>query len=173
MLQNSPSVVRIAGPQDMQEVWRLFLQGHNENGLFQLSTNKVQWFLNRVLYPELIPMDDTGTRGVIGVIGPVGSLEGIILLMIGTYWYSEDRHLEEFLVFVDPEHRSSNHAKALIEWMKKQVEVTGLPLVTGILSTHRTEAKCRLYRRMLPKTGEFYTLFPNGKSPQNLSMVSS
>jgi len=169
-----PSVVRIATADDAQEVWRLFLQGHRENGLFTLSQEKVQWFLNRVLYPEMIPPGDVGARGVIGVIGSPGALEGLVFLTIGTYWYSHEKHIEEFLVYVDPECRKSDHAQALVQWMKDQVEITGLPLLTGIISNHRTEAKCRLYRRMLPKIGEFFYLGPKGANMSpNLVAVSS
>ena len=32
--------------------------------------------------------------------------------------------------------------------------------MTGILSNERTEAKCRLYRQLLPKVGEFFFLAP-------------
>lgn len=160
----SPSTVRIALPEDAQEIWRLFLQGHKENGIFTLAPEKVQWFLHRVLHPEFIPVGDTGPRGVIGVIGPVGSLEGLVFLTIGSYWYSNDLHLEEYIIYTDPEHRKSHHVQALIEWMKNQVEITNLPLVTGIISNIRTEAKCRLYRRMLPKIGEFFYVGPKGSN---------
>lgn len=158
----SPSVVRVALPEDAQEIWRLFLQGHRENGIFTLAPEKVNWFLHRVLNPESIPIGDTGPRGVIGVIGPVGSLEGLVFLTIGQYWYSNDLHLEEYIIYTDPEHRKSHHVQALVQWMKDQVEMTGLPLVTGIISNIRTEAKCRLYRRMLPKIGEFFYVGPKG-----------
>ncbi len=159
----SPSIVRIAGPEDFQEIYRLFLQGHNENGLFTLAPKKVEWFMTRALMPEVIPLGDTGPRGCIGVIGPVGHLEALVFVTIGDYWYSEDKHIEEFLVYVDPEYRRSDHADALLDWMKEQVEVTGIPLMTGIISNHRTEAKCRLYRRNLPKMGEFFFLAPKKK----------
>lgn len=160
------STVRLAKPDDHQEIWRLFLQGHRENGLFSLAPEKVQWFMNRALFPHLIPPADTGPRGVIGVIGPVGALEGLVFVTIGEYWYSNQKHIEEFIVYVDPECRKSNHAHALIDWMKEQVEVTGIPLMTGIISNERTEAKCRLYRRMLPKIGEFFYLAPKGATVQ-------
>ncbi len=156
----SPSAVRIAGPADYQEIWRLFLQGHNENGLFTLSPRKVDWFLIRALFPDQIAPDDTGTRGCIGVIGPVGKLEAVVFVTIGESWYSDDKYLEEFLVYVDPEYRTSTHAHALLDWMKQQVESTGLPLMTGIVSNNRTEAKCRLYRQRLPKAGEFFLVTP-------------
>lgn len=156
------SVVRVGKPEDHREIWRLFLQGHKENGLFTLAPEKVQWFLNRALAPaQYIPPGDEGPRGLIGVIGDVDALEGLVFITIGEYWYSNDKHIEEFLVYVDPECRQSNHAVALVNWMKEQAEATGLPLMTGIISSKRTEAKCRLYRRMLPKIGEFF--FYNGK----------
>ncbi len=161
---NTPPVVRLAKPDDHGEIWRLFLQSHKENGLFTLAPEKVEWLLQRALFPHLIPLGDTGTRGIIGVIGPTGNLEGLAFLTVGTYWYSNDPHLEEFMVFVDQEHRGDGQAQALVQWMKDQVESTKLPLVTGILSTKRTEAKCRLYRRMLPKIGEFFMASPKGST---------
>ena len=156
-----PSTVRTAVEADRKEIWRLFLQGHKENGLFELAPEKVDWFITRMINPETIPPWDTGPRGTIGVIGPIGNLEGLAFVIIGGFWYTHDKHLEELLVYVDPECRKSGHSRSLIEWMKQQSLETTLPLVTGIVSTHRTEAKVRLYERMLPKVGAFF-LF-NGK----------
>jgi len=160
-MTTTPSIVRIAGPSDRREIWRLFLQGHKENGLFELDPHRVDWWITRMVQPETIPPWDTGPRGTIGVIGQVGNLEALAFLTIGGFWYSSTRHLEEMIVYVDPECRKSGHSKALIEWMKQQSVETGLPLLTGIISTTRTEAKCRLYGRLLPKVGEFF--FFNGK----------
>ena len=151
-----PSIVRIAKPDDRQEIWRLFLQGHKENGQFNLAPEKVDFFLSRALFPELIPEWDTGPRGAVAVIGDVGNLEALVFVTIGTYWYSHDQHLEEFIVYVDPEARRSHHARALVAWMKQQSDRTGLPLVTGIISNTRTEAKVALYSRMLPRVGAFF-----------------
>lgn len=170
---SAPSVVRIAKPEDYQDIWRLFLMVHRENSLFPLAADKVEFFLRRVLFSDQIPLGDTGPRGVIGVIGSLGSLEGFVFLTIGEYWYSTSKHIEEMSVFVDPEHRKTGHAQALIEWMKEQVELTNMPLVTGILSNERTEAKCRLYRRMLPKIGEFFMLNPKGSMNTPALVMSS
>lgn len=161
---SSPSTVRVASGNDYDEVWRLLMASHSENALFPLAEDKVRWFVNRVIYPESIPAGDTGIRGVIGVIGPINALEALVFLTVGSHWYTHAQHIEEYMVFVDPRHRRSNHAKALVSWMKDQVEITGLPLLTGVQSTHRTEAKCRLYQRMLPKIGEFFFLTPKNKS---------
>src|SRR5882762_10992078 len=114
------SHVRVAAEADRTEIWRLFLSGHKENGIFHLAPEKVDFFLTRALNPHLIPHGDVGPRGVIGVIGQVGSLEGLVFVTIGSYWYTHDKHIEEFVVFVDPECRKSNHARSLIQWMKDQ-----------------------------------------------------
>lgn len=151
-----PSIVRVARPEDHQEIWRLFLQGHRENGQFTLAPEKVEWFLQRALLPHMIPDWDTGLRGAIGVIGDIGKLEALVFVMIGCHWYSHDRHLEEYIVYVDPECRRSFHARALIKWMKDQSDRTGLPLLTGVISNERTKPKVDLYGRMLPKVGEFF-----------------
>lgn len=136
--------------------------GHKENGLFTLAPEKVEFFMQRCLNPHLIPPGDTGPRGVIGVIGPVGSLEALVFVTISCFWYTHDKNIDECIVYVDPECRKSDHARALVHWMKEQVEITGIPLMTGVISTYRTEAKCRLYRQMLPKIGEFFYLAPKG-----------
>lgn len=156
-----PSVVRTARPEDRQEIWRLFLQGHRENGQFSLAPEKVDWFVTRALQPDLVPQWDTGPRGAIGVIGDVGKLEALAFLTIGSFWYSHDRHLEEYIVYVDPECRRSYHARAMIAWMKQQSHSTGLQLLTGVISTTRTQAKVDLYGRMLPKIGAFFLYNPS------------
>lgn len=161
MLAVSPSIIRAATLSDHQEVWRLFLQAHSENGIFKLAPAKVEFFIQRALNPGAIHPADTGPRGQIVVIGPPGKLEAICFVLIGSFWYSEDRHLEELLVYVDPEYRASGHAKALIDWMKKTAEGLGLKVLSGIISNTRTEAKVRLYKRQMPCVGAFF-LYPNG-----------
>jgi hypothetical protein len=161
----APSIVRLAKPGDETELWRLFLQGHKENGIFELAPDKVGWFMHRCIHHDKIPPWDTDVRGAIGVIGPIGALEGAVFVTIGSYWYTHNKHIEEFLVYTDLEHRKSRHAAALLEWMKNQVEVTQLPLVTGIMSNDRTEAKCALYRRKFTKIGEFFYAGPKGSAP--------
>lgn len=165
---SSPSTVRFADLEDFDEVWFLMRMSYGENAVFPLARKKAQDCVKRALTPH-------NQQGAIGVIGNKGdTLEALAFLTIGTFWYSEAPHLEEYMVFVHPDHRKSNHAKALINWMKEQVELTGIPLMTGVFSLERTEAKCRLYQRMLPKLGEFFYLQPkNATIPSGLSAVSS
>lgn len=132
------------------------LQSHKENGLFAMNGEKVDWFLRRFLFPEAIPPEDTGIRGVIGVIGDTGELEALCGMAVSDIWYTTEKHLADFLVYVDPEHRASEHGTALVQWMKKQSDIIGLPLLSGVVSNKRTEAKCRMFRRMMPKIGEYF-----------------
>lgn len=160
-MSETPSIVRLATPADKQECWRLLLQGHRENAIFKLDPIKVEHLVNRALYADQIPPWDSGPRAHIGVIGEEGKLEAIVFLLIASFWYSSDLHLEEILVMVDPECRRSNHAKSIIAWMKKTADTLGIPLLTGIISKDRTAAKIRLYDRYLPRIGGFY-LYPLG-----------
>ncbi len=159
----SPSTVRLAKPEDKPELVRLFLMAHNENGMFQPAPEKASWYMDRALCPEMIHFLDTGPRGAIGVIGPVGKLEAFAFVIIGEYWYTTQKHLEELIVYVDPQCRRSDHAKALVQWMKDQSDLTGIPLLTGVISNDRTEAKVRLYSRWLPPIGAFFMYNGVGK----------
>lgn len=154
------TTVRIAAGADHNEIWRLFMQAHLENGLFKLAPEKVEWFLQRALFPQMIAPTDTGTRGLIAVIGPIGALEAIAFLMVGEVWYSNERHIGDCLIFVDPKFRKTNHGRLLLDWMLRQQAMTGLPLMSAVVSTVRTEAKCRLYARKMQKVGEFYLARP-------------
>lgn len=176
----SQSVVRPAVPRDEPEIWRLFLLHHSENALFPLSESKVQVLLDRVLRPEKIKQDDAGPRGIIGVIGDVGALEGAIMLVLGSPWYTEAIMPNDCMNFVDPAHRQSDHAKALIAYAKHIVDSTragGFPdfrMIVGIVSTKRTAAKIRLYSRQLEPVGAYFMYPPvDGTVPlQNLHKVA-
>lgn len=167
----SPSVVRRAVREDKGEIWRLFRSLHKENGLNPLSEEKVDYHIDRLLDVRNIVNKDNGPRGIIGCIGPVGALEACIMLAFGTQWYSDQITLDEYLNYVSPEHRSSNHAKALIGFAKEMVDMLRpdhpeLRLVIGVLSTVRTAAKVRLYeRQQLTPSGCFF-IYP---TPENVT----
>lgn len=128
----------------------------SENAMFPISDRKVQYYLDRLLHPETIAMDDAGPRGFIGVIGPLNAIEACIMLTVGSVWYSEEITLDEHFNFVDPGHRQSSHAKALISFAKHCADKIGIRLVIGVLSTKRTAAKVRLYERQLTPAGAFF-----------------
>lgn len=153
-------MVRIAGPQDWDEVFRLLRLAHDESGFLPFDLPKVEWLVQRMLWPERLAPTDTGLRGLIGVIGEPDQLEGLAFIVIGTIWYASKPHLEELVVYVEPEYRPQRHVLTLIEWMKDQSRISGLPLLTGVMSTERTEAKIRLYSREIPKVGAVFRFDP-------------
>jgi hypothetical protein len=166
------SIVRKATAEDRDGIWDMLHLLHEENGVFHISEPKLDYTLNRILHPEDIPEGDMGLRGFIGVIGPVKKIEGLIILTLGSFWYTDEAHLEELANFVHPEFRKSNHAKTLLAWSRHISDSVGIPLLIGIISNSRTVAKVRLYRRQLPEAGSFFlynatTTAFNGKTEQD------
>lgn len=158
----SASVVRAAAPDDKPEVWRLLRLHHAENAIFPLSDRKVEFYVDRALHPERIAADDAGPRGIVGTIGSTGALEGMVMLVLGSPWYTEAIGMDDCVNFVDPLHRKSNHAAALIAYSKYLVDQVRLGhpdfrMLMGIVSSERTAAKVRLYSRQLELVGAFFT----------------
>lgn len=133
--------VRIGTPEDVHGMMDLAMSACDENGF--LSPNP------QLLLKEIwsgLNLD----KGIVGIIGDPGSqLEGAILLRIGNMWYSDHEVLEEKAVFIHPDYRSAKGGRAsrLCEFSKKAADKLGMPLIIGILSNQRTEAKVRMYQR--------------------------
>lgn len=171
---SSPSIVRAAVPDDRGELWRLFRAHAAENALFPMSEAKVGWMLERVLHPEQIAPDDAGPRGVAGVIGRIGALEGAILLVIGSPWYSDAVTMDDCMNFVDPAHRKSDHSKALISYSRHLTDQVraGHPdfrVMVGVVSTERTAAKVRLYTRHLGEPVGAFFMYPRAAEMKPLA----
>lgn len=127
---------------------------HAENAMMPLSLQRVEDAARRGIAQDM---------AMIGIIGDVGKAEAMIGLTVGRFWYTDSFHLEELFAFVRPEFRKSNNAKALIEFAKSSALRIGVPLLIGVISNERTEAKTRLYERRLGKPSGAYFLF-NGKT---------
>ena len=143
--------VRVATPQDLDGVMALCMQVAKENGIFQPDVQKV---VNDI-WPTLHQAD-----GLIGVIGPVGGeLEGMVILKLGSLWYSSDRIVEERFVFVPPKFRkaSGGRARRLCQFTKRVADELNMPLIIGVLSNSRTNGKMRLYESEFgPPAGGFF-----------------
>lgn len=135
-----PTIVRLAEIDDMDAIMKLCRQLARENAIFPMSEEKVHTAIERAIRKD---------GGVMGVIGRIGELEGMMMLTVGQMWYTDQLHLEELFSFVPPKYRRSENAKKLVEWGKKMSDDLGVPFFVGVTSTLRTEAKVRLYRRML------------------------
>lgn len=143
--------VRVGEPGDVHPMMDLAMQACDENGFVNPNPHK----LLAEIWPAL-NLDN----GLVGIIQDEGAkLEGAILLRIGTMWYSDTPVLEEKAIFIHPDYRSAKggRARRLCEFSKKAADTLGLPLIIGVLSNHRTEAKVRLYERQFGKpTGAFF-----------------
>ena len=143
-----PGRVRIADKGDEEELMELSRQLWKENGLFELNENKVRSMFRKAFNRE---------GGILGVIGAPGSIEGMICMVISSFWYSDNPHLEELFNYVAPKYRKTRNAVELVAFAKWCSDESGFPLVIGVISNERTEGKVRLYQRQLDKPiGNFF-----------------
>lgn len=135
----SPSEVRRAVPDDAASLMSLLDEMHHINGLYPLARGKVLRLVTDAL---------SGLNTVlIGAIGSVGNVEASIGLMPTQSWYSESYQVGDLWNYVREDFRASGHAASLIRFGKTIANRTGLDFISGVVSTDRTEAKMRLYRR--------------------------
>jgi hypothetical protein len=142
--------VRVGDISDVDDVMALALSASHENGFVQPNPQKLLAEIWHGLTLE---------RGVMGIIGEKGKAEGAVLLRIGSMWYSDQEVLEEKAIFIHPDYRSAKggRARRLCEFSKQVADSLGIPLIIGVLSNQRTEAKVRLYERQFGKpSGAFF-----------------
>ena len=143
--------VRIGGPEDVHPMMQLALQACVESGFLDPNPQK--------LLAEIWPALNLD-HGLVGIIQDGGGqLEGAILLRVGPMWYSDANVLEERAIFIHPEFRNAKggRARRLCEFSKRAADTLEVPLMIGVLSNHRTEAKVRLYERQFGKpSGAFF-----------------
>lgn len=145
--------VRIGTPEDLDQLMGLATRACGENGFIAPNMQKVL---------EQIWAAVNRDRGLCGVIGPVGGeIEGAILLRITDFWYSDTPVLEEKGLFIRDEYRSAKggRARRLCEFAKSAADTLGIPLLIGVLSNSRTEAKVRLYRRQFGEPAGAFFLY--------------
>ena len=140
-MEHDNLVIRIAKPNDIDDIMELALAACEENGF--VNPNPVK--LLKEIYPAL--HRDHGICGLIGV--PGNKPEGAILLRIGEMWYSDHKVIEEKAIFIHPQYRNAKggRARRLCEFAKQIADSLNMPLMIGVLSNNRTEAKIRLYER--------------------------
>ena len=143
--------IRLGTPADEDAMLKLALAAWEENGIKDVNPEKMLGMIKPALYLW---------QGLVGIIGePRGKIEGAVLLRMTQMWYSDAWMLEEKAIFVDPEFRSAKggRARRLCDFSKKVADELNLPLIIGVLSNHRTEAKVKLYERSFgPPAGAFF-----------------
>jgi len=143
--------IRLGTPEDLDGMMHIAMLATTENAFLEPSAAR----LASEMWPAL--HQDHGLVGIIGKEG--GVIEGAVLLRIGMMWYSEQPVVEEKAIFIHPDYRSAKggRAKRLCEFSKHVADTLGLPLIIGVLSNSRTEAKVRMYRRIMgPEAGAFF-----------------
>jgi hypothetical protein len=143
------SRVRQATRADESELMDLCRELYEENGLADImSEYKVRAMMDRAFNRE---------GAMIGVISNPEAIEAAVFLTIGQLWYSEMDFLEELFVYCRPQYRRSSNTKDLLTFSKTCSDELAIPLIIGVLSNHRTEAKVRLYEREFGKpAGAFF-----------------
>lgn len=160
-----PDRVRIAGPDDEQDIYDLCLVDLKENAL------------------TVAPLDDdsvvghihAGTRskgGICAVIdGPDGIPVAVCILEPCKWWWSRSWHILKVVDFVHPDHRGGSYAKDLIQFQKWVADEWSrnfgyrVYLLNGVISTKRTRDKVRLYKRMANYVGAFF-IYPMPPEPK-------
>ena len=156
-----PGRVSIGQQKDEEEIMDLCRQLHLENGLFEMNEDKVRGMLRKAFNRE---------GGILGVIGESGKIEGMIYLLLSSFWYSDEPHWEELLVFIQPKYRKSRNAVELIKFAKWAADTSGIPLLIGVISNERTAGKVRLYQRQFSQPiGNFFFY---GKSNSAIANVA-
>lgn len=142
--------VRTGNPADVHPVMRQALAACEENSLSRVNPTKL---LGEVW--ASLNLD----KGIMGLIGQ-DPIEAGILLRVEPLFYSDDMCLLERAIFVNPDYRrGGGRARLLCEWAKGAADDLGLPLVIGILTSQRVEAKIRLYERQFGEPSGAYWIY--------------
>jgi hypothetical protein len=153
MTDDNDLQIRVATPDDLTEVMKLAVLGAQENSFLNVS----QELILQTVWPAL-----NQDHGLIGVIGkPHGFAEGMVVLRIGTMYYSNDPCVEEKIIVVHPDYRSAKggRARKLCEFSKKVADVLDLPLLVGVCSSNRTAGKVKMYERIFGPSAGAYWLY--------------
>ena len=142
--------VRAGTPNDMDSMMAIAMAATEENGLNDPNPIK----LLSEIWSSL-----NLHHGIVGIIGePDRQIEAAILLRAESLWYADTLSLVERAIFVHPDFRSAKGGRGarLVEFAIQAANTLELPLVIGILSSQRTEAKVRMYRRILGEPSGAY-----------------
>jgi N-acetylglutamate synthase-like GNAT family acetyltransferase len=134
--------VRKATAADLPEIMRLLRMMWSEGGMFPLDEERAAETFNYIL---------NGKGGVIGVIEGGDGIRAMIGVVFCRQWYTSHDHIEELFNYVRPDCRKpgTGYAFKLIRFARECSEKIGIPLLIGVLTNQRMEAKVRLYRRAL------------------------
>ncbi len=149
------SFVRLAGAEDEGDLLSLLKEAHKEAGP-RTRTNEPLPFSEPKVVTAIReatrrnPSDPEGSLAWAGIIGPPGGIAGSLCVTVSAPWFSESSCLHEKWFFVHREFRRSNASRLLLSFAKaiSDTLIQYDPLLLGVNSTERTEAKMRLYEKL-------------------------
>ena len=149
--------IRLATPDDYQELFRICLDLHAENGQHPFSQEKSKAFIWKGCNHD---------GAAVFVIGPSDNIKAVLYLEVQQIYYSDEYQLGEAFLYVREDCRRINYAKRLIVHAKRCSEETELDLMMGVISDHRLAAKKRLYDREFVEggSGVFYNYRPKSRN---------
>lgn len=157
---NTDITVRTGTPEDVHGVMKIAVAACEENSLTGLGDIEVKKLLNDVWAALNLE------HGIMGLIG-TDPVEAGVLLRVEPIQYRKDNCpcLVERAIFVNPDYRrGGGRARLLCEWTKKVADELGIPLMIGVVTANRAEAKVRLYERQFGKpSGAYWVYRPNGR----------
>lgn len=142
--------VRVGTPADFHTMLPFCQEMHDENGVARLNPAKMIGTLQCLLAKYY---------GIVGIIdGDNGEVAASVGLAVSEWWYSDDQHLEDRWTFVSAPYRRrwGSAARLLIDWAKLAADEMNMPLIMGVMSSHRTVAKIKLFERQLPLAGAVF-----------------
>lgn len=155
VLAAPPAHVRFVKPADVTELCQFLEAAHNDNAIFKISKTKVLDVVRDACYP-MIEAKYWEHPVVVVIDGDDGKIAASLGMMFEQFWYTDEWSLCERWCFVREEYRRSTYAKDLLNWGMWFSDRLKLPFLTGVMSTHRTEAKVKLYGRLMRHIGGFF-----------------
>jgi GNAT superfamily N-acetyltransferase len=98
---------------------------------------------------------------------------GLCILGVCGNWYTAQKHIEQFLLFIDPEFRHLGCAERLLDWAIDQSTKTNMVMIVRVPYKQSNEALRRLYERKMRKVGaDFGYGFASGVTSVLLSSAA-
>ena len=143
--------IRVAGPDDFQEIFRICCLLHAEIARHPFNELKVRSIIWRGVNRD---------GAICAVIGRPDDIKAMLLMTIEEIYYSDESEIIERWNYVRPDCRKSTFAKQMIGFARRISRETGLIVGIGIDTNVKLEAKRRLYERSLKLGGYWFIIDP-------------
>jgi len=160
----TPSSVRIAGPEDEEELLRMCAANHAERCVrgwqFKFSEDRARATIHRAIIPHRNE-PDLAWCGVIGETGD--TLKGSVYLSVQTPFDSDEQYLSNRWNWVYPEYRKSDTQRLLFAFASAVATELKMRIIGDVVSIEDDSPQLRFFRRNGCKTlGSMYIFDSEG-----------